>query len=189
MSVISPAHARAWGFNVTPWMERTVDQTTGLSFGAGPMSYDVRVGRIARVGAVGDATGVMIGQFTYYPLAETKGSYYLERDVYYVVESLEEIEMPKGLCGVVLPKSRLLSSGVQVVGGFIDPGWKGKLVVGFKSLLAFSLVVPVGTPIAQIVIFLADPRSDALYTSGARSLEDREQESLKRRDRSGSKRS
>jgi dCTP deaminase len=93
--------------------------------------------------------------------------------------------MPDNVCGVVHDKSSLIRTGIGVHNTFIDPGWRGYLTleISYHLLNPFKynsqlhhfsklLLKPddedlnfyTGTPIAQIVFYYLDERTQQPYS-------------------------
>lgn len=65
--------------------------------------------------------------------------------------TLEWIDLPTHLVGIVMGKSSLARMGLQVeASGYVDPGWKGRLTLELKNLGPGRIVLVRGMPIAQI---------------------------------------
>lgn len=65
--------------------------------------------------------------------------------------TLEWIEVPTHLVGIVMGKSSLARIGLQVeAAGYVDPGWKGRLTLELKNLGPCRIILSAGMLIAQI---------------------------------------
>jgi dUTP pyrophosphatase len=63
------------------------------------------------------------------------------------------MEMPKGYVGLIWDKSGLsIINGLKVMGGVIDSGYRGELIVGIKNLGSFDFDFKIGDKIAQMLI-------------------------------------
>lgn len=71
------------------------------------------------------------------------------------VESLEEIHLSKKIMGILHPKAKLPLMGVSIHtgGGKIDPGFKGKLIIGISNIGGIPVRIRKGMKIAQISFF------------------------------------
>lgn len=138
-----------------PFSERTVHEPTGMTYGCGAASYDIR-------------------------LAE---DIQLSENVIVLASAIERFTMPHDICGVVHDKSSLARIGLLVQNTFIDPGWHGYLTLEltyhrlqseqqmsqqlvetiFGSILIEPLVLKAGTPIAQIALHLLDEPTERPY--------------------------
>ena len=71
------------------------------------------------------------------------------------IESLEEIHLSKKIMGILHPKAKLplLGISIQTGGGKIDPGFKGKLIIGISNIGDIPIRIRKGTIIAQVSFF------------------------------------
>lgn len=63
-----------------------------------------------------------------------------------------EIELPIGCFGLILPRSGMASLGFSILGGVIDPGFRGEILITLMNNSKQSLRFPVGTRIAQLAV-------------------------------------
>ncbi len=68
------------------------------------------------------------------------------------IESLEELTLSKNIMGILHPKAKLPLMGlvIHTGGGKIDPGFKGKLIVGISNIGGIPVRVRKGMVFAQI---------------------------------------
>jgi len=123
---------------IAPFEERTVFQ--GMTYGAGPAGYDIRVGEDTILHTSGLTLAV----------------------------SLEHFAMLNWVLGVVHDKSTWARSGLLVQNTIIEPGWHGYLTleitrhrVGLKPLELIKL--PKGTPIAQVIFHVLSEPAEKPY--------------------------
>jgi deoxycytidine triphosphate deaminase len=68
----------------------------------------------------------------------------LKPRIYYLMRTVERLNMPDNLLALFTPRSTLFRSGVHIFGGQTPPGYKGELTVGIynfrdeESILCFS---------------------------------------------------
>lgn len=118
---------------ISPFHERGVFQ--GRSFGLSCHGYDVRIA---------EDIEVMRGDFV---LAST----------------LERFSMPLDVCGFVKDKSSWARLGLTVQNTVIEAGWRGYLTLELTMHARGRLLIPAGTPIAQIVFQLLDEPTEQPY--------------------------
>lgn len=71
--------------------------------------------------------------------------------------SVETVDVPVGLVGVVFAKSTLLRCGLAFGCGFLQPGWSGRLVLELGNLNRHrALRLWVDDPIAHVAFFPSD---------------------------------
>lgn len=120
---------------VEPFVERTRHEETNTTFGLSACGYDVRLDQAINLGR---------GAFT---LAST----------------LEKFTMPNWIVGIVHDKSTWARRGVAVQNTVIEPGWSGFLTLELTNHGDSDLILPEGTPIAQILFHMLDEPTDIPY--------------------------
>ena len=75
----------------------------------------------------------------------------LKSNEFVLVETMEKVNMPKGLMATILPRSSLFRCGVTLFTAVVDPGFKGTLTFGMKNLSEFPFEIEIGSRIGQIV--------------------------------------
>lgn len=113
---------------ISPFCERTLHEKTGMSYGLGSSSYDVRIKDTTLLLPWGFRLAVTIERFT----------------------------MPHNVLGVVHDKSTLARRGVSLFNTYIDPGWSGYLTVEISNRTLIPRLLVAGQPIAQIVFYFTD---------------------------------
>lgn len=78
--------------------------------------------------------------------------------------TLEWIEIPPGLVGILMGKSSLARIGLQIeAAGYVDPGWKGRLTLEIVNLGENTIILRPGMDICQI-------RFEALFLNACERL-------------------
>lgn len=75
----------------------------------------------------------------------------VEPGKYFLVETVEKVNMPEDLMARVLPRSSLFRCGASLRNAVVDPGYAGSLTFGLKNEGEFNFVVEKGARICQIV--------------------------------------
>jgi dCTP deaminase len=129
----------------TPFYDRTHHEPTGLTYGCGAASYDVRIAESIK----------------------------LVEGVVTLASAMEHFTMPMDICAVVHDKSSLARAGILVQNTFVDPGWRGFLTleISYHVLQGVlnqtgkprELRLIAGTPIAQIVFHYLDQPTERPY--------------------------
>lgn len=109
-----------------PANPRTHHPETGMTFGAGPAGYDVRLKQ---------------------PLDLYPGQFRL-------ASTYEHFAVPADLVGFLHDKSSLARLGLFVGVGVIEPGWRGYLTLELKNQGYRPIHLLAGQPIAQVVFHL-----------------------------------
>ena len=110
----------------TPAAPRTYHAETGMTFGAGPAGYDIRIKQ---------ALDLYPGQFA-------------------LASSLEHFTVPGDLIGFVHDKSSLARLGLFLGMGVVESGWRGHLTIEIKNQGYRPIHLLAGQPISQIVFHL-----------------------------------
>ena len=79
------------------------------------------------------------------------------------------VEIPFGYFGLVKERSGMASKGIFVMGGVIDSGYRGEIMVNLANMSGYDYVIKSGDRIAQLIIL---PCS-AVMTVGELSESDR----------------
>jgi len=75
----------------------------------------------------------------------------VEPGKYFLVETIEKVNMPDDVMARVLPRSSLFRCGASLRNAVVDPGYIGTLTFGLKNEGEFNFVVEKGARICQIV--------------------------------------
>jgi len=110
----------------SPAAPRTYHAETGMTFGAGPAGYDIRIKQ---------ALDLYPGQFA-------------------LASSLEHFNVPTDLVGFVHDKSSLARLGLFLGMGVVESGWRGHLTIEIKNQGYRPIHLLAGQPISQIVFHL-----------------------------------
>lgn len=119
---------------IWPFYERRVFD--GRSFGLSCHGYDVRIA---------EDIEMMRGDFA-------------------LTSTIERFHMPTDLCAMVKDKSSWARVGLTVQNTIIEAGWRGHLTLELTMHARGHLVIPKGTPIAQIVFQLLDEPTEQPYS-------------------------
>ena len=61
------------------------------------------------------------------------GYYYLAPGQYYLISTIEEMQIPVNALGLIWPRTTLLRSGVTLETGVVNPGYEGSLTMGIMN--------------------------------------------------------
>ncbi|MCS7091782.1 MAG: 2'-deoxycytidine 5'-triphosphate deaminase [Patescibacteria group bacterium] len=79
-----------------------------------------------------------------------RSSFLFKPNVYYLVKTIEKVNMPENIAAMVLPRSTLLRSGIMLRTGMIDPGYQGELYFGLINHNTKHAEIELGARFAQI---------------------------------------
>jgi deoxycytidine triphosphate deaminase len=77
----------------------------------------------------------------------------LRPNVYYVMKTLEDVNMPENLLAIMTPRSTLFRSGVYIFGGQVPPGYKGSLNMGIYNYRDTDFRLEMGARVVHIMFF------------------------------------
>lgn len=75
----------------------------------------------------------------------------LEPKVYYVMKTIEKVNMPKDLLAISTPRSTLFRSGVYIFGGQVPPGYCGELSMGIYNFRDEPFDLEMGARVLHIM--------------------------------------
>ena len=77
----------------------------------------------------------------------------LKPNVYYIIKTVEDVNMPEDLLAIMTPRSTLFRSGVYVFGGQVPPGYKGGLNMGIYNYRDTDFRLEMGARVVHIMFF------------------------------------
>jgi len=104
-----------------------------------PASYDIRVGKEIYFPERGDKKEIKKGDIEHLQPFESA-----------LIKTIEEINLPKNMVGLMQPSSKLSTRGLIYTGGSIDPGYEGCLWVSIRNMAPRYEEIEYGQPIASI---------------------------------------
>jgi len=72
---------------------------------------------------------------------------------YYLMRTVERVNMPDDLLAIFTPRSTLFRSGVYIFGGQTAPGYKGELTVGIFNFRDEEFELEMGSRVFHIMFF------------------------------------
>lgn len=161
-------------------MEGLSERELNSPEGAG---FDIRIGEIYKISGKG-FMGVteretpdmeLIAKFE-----EGKSvKVFLEPKVYYLIKTMEKVNMPDYLLAISTPRSTLFRSGVYIFGGQVPPGYCGELSMGIYNFRDEPFELEMGARVLHIMF--SEVKGDSnLYKGqwqgGRVTTEDREKQ-------------
>ena len=77
----------------------------------------------------------------------------LKPNTYYVLKTIESVNMPENLLAMMTPRSTLFRSGVYVFGGQVPPGYAGELNMGIYNFKQEEFRLEMGARVVHIMFF------------------------------------
>ena len=93
------------------------------------------------------------------PETELVAKYGVDKDIfvkpgdYYIIETIEKVNMPKDMVGFFRPRTTLQRSGLGLISGTCNPGYSGKLSFGLYNVGPNTVKIELG---ARLVHMLFD---------------------------------
>jgi len=72
---------------------------------------------------------------------------------YYLLKTMEDVNMPENLLALMTPRSTLFRSGVYVFGGQVPPGYQGGLSMGIYNYRDADFRLEMGARVVHIMFF------------------------------------
>jgi len=73
--------------------------------------------------------------------------------IYYLMKTIEKLNMPENLLALFTPRSTLYRSGVYIFGGQTAPGYQGELTTGIYNFCDESFELEMGARVMHIMFF------------------------------------
>ncbi len=134
---------------ITPFMERQANN--GMTSGLGPCTYDFRI----RQGVILMPTWMLplyvLMRAASWLSAKLSGNAVFANwhCAFVLVSTVEHVEFPSDICGVVLDKSSWARRGLAVQNTKFDPGFHGHPTLELSNHGLHTLRIPANTPICQ----------------------------------------
>jgi len=85
---------------------------------------------------------------------------FLKPKTYYLMKTVEKLNMPQSLLALFTPRSTLFRSGVYIFGGQTAPGYKGELTVGIYNFGNEEFELEMGSRVIHIMFFEVKGKSN-----------------------------
>lgn len=85
------------------------------------------------------------------PKKDEKKNYFIfEPGKYYLIKTIEKINLPTALSGIIFPRTTIFRSGLGLFNGIVQPGYSGELTFGVCNLGKSNIKISFGARIAHI---------------------------------------
>lgn len=104
----------------------------------------------------------------------------LKPHTYYLVKTVESVNMPENLLALMTPRSTLFRSGVYIFGGQVPPGYKGGLSMGMYNFRNEEFELEMGSRVVHIMFFQVQGKGNAYrgQWQGGRVTTDQKEEQV-----------
>ncbi|MBI2051363.1 dCTP deaminase [Candidatus Roizmanbacteria bacterium] len=116
--------------------------------------FDLRLGEVYKVsgqsflGVEERKTGTMKLVKRY--IKEKKNSITIKPNEFYIVKTIERVNMPDNLTASITPRSTTYRSGIFIRTGNVPPGYRGELTFGLKNEGRIPVTIEMGARIVHI---------------------------------------
>jgi dCTP deaminase/dUTP pyrophosphatase len=122
---------------------------------------EVRIGKVYRIKGRG-FLGVDERETPKAELVAEMGkdkNYVLKPGEFIIVETIERVNMPDDIQGMIAPRSTLCRSGIQLLFSQIDPGYTGTISLGLKNLSDEAFTFELGARAAKFFFFTVEGKA------------------------------
>jgi deoxycytidine triphosphate deaminase len=87
---------------------------------------------------------------------EKETSFVFEPGKYYLIKTMEKVNLPVDLSGVIFPRTTMFRSGLGLFNGVVQPGYCGELTFGICNLGQSKIKVSFGARVVHITFHQVD---------------------------------
>jgi len=81
---------------------------------------------------------------------ERENSFVFEPGKYYLIKTMEKVNLPTTISGIIFPRTTLFRSGLGLFNGVVQPGYSGELTFGICNLGKSNIKVSFGARVVHI---------------------------------------
>ena len=81
---------------------------------------------------------------------ERENSFEFKPGKYYLVKTMEKVDLPISLSGIIFPRTTLFRSGLGLFNGIVQPGYSGELTFGICNFGQSNIRVSFGARVVHI---------------------------------------
>ncbi len=81
---------------------------------------------------------------------EQDNSFIFEPGKYYLIKTMEKVNLPVNLSGIIFPRTTLFRSGLALFNGIVQPGYSGELTFGICNMGKSNIRVSFGARVVHI---------------------------------------
>jgi deoxycytidine triphosphate deaminase len=81
---------------------------------------------------------------------EGVGDFIFEPGKYYLIKTIEKVNLPINLSGIIFPRTTMFRSGLGLFNGVVQPGYSGELTFGICNLGKSNIKVSFGARVVHI---------------------------------------
>ncbi|MEK7557857.1 MAG: hypothetical protein AAB530_01460 [Patescibacteria group bacterium] len=119
--------------------------------------FDLRLGEVYELEGAGflgveerDTPKIkLIGNYDQAKL-ETENFFIFKPSKYYLIKTIEKVNLPITLSGIICPRTTMFRSGLGLFNGIVQPGYSGELTFGICNLGKSDIKISFGARVAHI---------------------------------------
>lgn len=81
---------------------------------------------------------------------EVDNYFVFESGKYYLIKTMEKVNLPVTLSGIIFPRTTMFRSGLGLFNGIVQPGYSGELTFGLANLGLSKIKVSFGARVVHI---------------------------------------
>ena len=81
---------------------------------------------------------------------DKENAFIFEPGKYYLIKTMEKVNLPTNLSGIIFPRTTLFRSGLALFNGIVQPGYSGELTFGICNLGKSNIKVSFGARVVHI---------------------------------------
>lgn len=119
--------------------------------------FDLRLGEVHELDGDGflgveeRSTPNVVSKGKYAPDKKENENYFIfEAGKYYLIKTIEKVNLPVTLSGIIFPRTTMFRSGLGLFNGIVQPGYCGELTFGVCNLGANPIKISFGARIVHI---------------------------------------
>lgn len=120
--------------------------------------------RIARLHALEASSPLSVRKGTLPKAKSLKLPYTLKPGEYIVAETVESFDLPSTVAILHLQRTRATRLGLQILGGYGDPGYHGTVHFGIHNIGGMRVVISEGDSLSKIIVFPVDGQTVPLLS-------------------------
>jgi len=82
--------------------------------------------------------------------SEAENYFIFEPGKYYLIKTMEKVNLPTTLSGIIFPRTTLFRSGLALFNGVVQPGYSGELTFGICNLGKSNIKISFGARVVHI---------------------------------------
>lgn len=87
---------------------------------------------------------------------ESENCFVFEPGKYYLIKTMEKVNLPVDLSGIIFPRTTMFRSGLGLFNGIVQPGYCGELTFGVCNLGKSNIKISFGARVVHITFHQVD---------------------------------